>query len=126
MRNHLTVSSTDLTKYIVAGSYKVNTKDAYESWEDGNMLEHRIIVTRKVEGSFEIGCSDTLGGISLADFLALWDAATDNGVATIGVYVPNLNEFKAINCYYSISSKEHILSAGGEFIDVLTVTIKER
>ena len=126
MRNHLTVSNTDLTGYIVDGSYKMDTKDAYESWEDGNMLEHRVIVTSKVEGSFEIGCSDNRGGISLERFLSLWDQAVDNGVATIGVYVPSLNQFKAISCYYTITSKSHDISAGGQIIDVLSVSIKER
>lgn len=126
MRNHLTVSNTDLTPFIIDGTYKVDVNDVYKSWEDGNMLEHRVIVTSKVEGSFEIGCSDTLGGISLSDFLELWNSAVDNGVVTLGAYVPSLNQFKALSCYYSIDNKEHILSAHGEFIDVFTIKIKER
>ena len=126
MRNHLTVSNTDLTPYIVDGTYKMDTKDAYESWEDGNMMEHRVVVTSKVEGSFDIGCSNRSGGITLAHFLELWADAVDNKVATIGVYVPSVNQFKAIDCYYTITSKEHILSGDGEFIDVLTVKIQER
>lgn len=126
MKIHFTVANTDLTKYIVDGTYKINPKDSYESWEDGNMLEHRVIVTQKIEGSFEIGCSNRSGGITLAHFLELWNSAVDNGVVTLGLYVPALDQFKALNCYYTITSKDHILSGDGNFIDVMTVSIKER
>lgn len=126
MKIHFTVANTDLTKYIVDGTYKINPQDSYESWEDGNMLEHRVIVTQKIEGSFDIGCSNRSGGITLAHFLELWNSAVDNGVVTLGLYVPALDQFKALNCYYKITSKDHILSGDGNFIDVLTVSIKER
>ena len=124
MRSHLIVSGTDLTAYIVDGSYKMDTKDAYESWEDGNMLTHRVVVTSKVEGSFDIGCAEST--ITLADFLAKWQAAVVNKVATIGVYVPSLDKFRVVSCYFSITSKEHIVTASGKLIDVLTIKIEER
>ena len=126
MKIHFTVANTDLTKYIVSGTYKINSKDSYESWEDGNMLEHRVIIAQKVEGSFDIGCSNRTGGLTLAHFLELWNSAVDNGVVTLGLYVPSLNQFKALNCYYTITTKDHILSGDGDFIDVLTISIKER
>lgn len=126
MRNHLTVAGHDLTKYIVDGTYDINTDDIYESWNNGNMVEHRGPTFQKVIGSFDICCTDQTGELSLADFLSYWNSAVRNKVATLGLYVPSLNEFMALECYYTIQSKEHIKKGDGTFIDVLTVTIKER
>ena len=85
-----------------------------------------MIITDKVEGSFEIVCSNRANSITLSDFMALWNANVDNGVAQVGLYVINKDEFKAVSCYYTITSKSHIISADGSCIDVLTITIKER
>lgn len=123
MKRHIVVNDMDLTPYVVNGSYKINASDRYESWEDGNLIEHRIIVGSKVSGSFKIACG---GELSLADFMANWSAAVDNGVLTIGLYVLNIDSFEALECYFEIENDSHILTAGGKLIDVLDIKIKER
>lgn len=123
MKRHIVVNNMDLTPYIVSGSYKINADDRYESWEDGNLIEHRIIVGSKVSGSFEIGCG---GELSLDDFMSNWSAAVNNGVLTIGIYITNRDVFDTIECYFEIDSKSHIPTAGGKWIDVLSIKIKER
>ena len=120
------VNSTDITNYIVEGTYKMDSYDSYESWRDANGVEHRIIVTSKISGSFDLACSNRSSSITLSDFLTLWNGAVDNGVVTVGVYVPNLGATKAIEAYYEITSKEHIRSGDGSMIDVLTINISER
>lgn len=125
MITHLVVNNTNLTPYIVDGTYNVNSEDVYESWKDGNMKEHRVIVAQKISGSFDIACSNRTTGISLDTFLSTWNSAVNNGVATIGLWVPSKGAFEALECYYDIVSKDHILSGDGSFIDVLTVQIKE-
>ena len=126
MKTHLVVNDTDLTAYIVAGSYNIDSADQYESWKDGNFKEHRIIVTNKVSGSFEIACSNRTGSITLADFLETWNGAVDNGVVTLGLYIPTRDKFEALEAYYDIKVKDHILSGDGNFIDVLTIELQER
>lgn len=126
MRNHLTVANQNLTPYIVDGTYDIQTDDQSEKWNDANMLEHRVIISTKVTGSFQIVCSNRANSITLADFLALWESAVDNGVVTLGLYVPSRNSFEALDCYYEIKSADHILTADQEFIDVLTISLKER
>lgn len=123
MKTHVVVNDTDLTRYVVNGSYDVNASDTYESWQDGNFKEHRIIVTSKVSGSFKIACG---GELSLADFLAIWNGAVDNGVLTIGLYVPNRDSFEPYECYFEMENDDHIMTAGGKWIDVLNIKIKER
>ena len=126
MRNHLTVANQNFTPYIIDGTYDIQTEDQYEKWDDANMVEHRVIVTSKVKGSFQIVCSNRTNSITLADFLLTWSSAVNNGVVTLGLYVPSRNSFEALDCYYEIKSADHILSADGDFIDVLTIELKER
>lgn len=126
MKSHVIVGEHDLTNYIVNDSYEINAKDVFESWKDGNMVEHRVIVSTKVEGSFEIVCSDRGGDITLATFLGYWNEVVNNGVATIGVYVPSKDTTELIECYFSIDSSKHIKDSNDNFVDVLKITIKER
>ena len=120
------IGSTEITNYIVEGSYDVNSSDSYESWQDGNMVEHRIIVSEKVSGKFNVACSNQARSITLANFLTLWNANVDNGVISLSLYVNNTDEFKAIEAYYKITNKEHTRTADGSFVDVLNIEIKER
>lgn len=123
MKTHIVVNNTDLTPYIVDGSYDVNASDTYESWQDGNFKEHRVIVASKVSGSFQIACG---GGLTLSAFLGIWDGAVDNGVLTIGLYVPNKDTFGVYECYFEMENKDHILTAGGRWVDVFNIKIQER
>lgn len=124
MRSHLIVADQDFTDYIVQDSYNVVSEDVYKSWEDGNMLEHRVIVKTKVKGKFKISCNER--GLSLSDFLSAWNSAVNNGVVTLGVYVVNEDSFKLLECYYKITSAQHIKSIGGKLYDVLDIEITQR
>lgn len=124
MRTHFVVGGQDFTDYIVENSYDVNTEDVYESWQDGNMLEHRIIVASKVKGKFKIVCaSDKL---TIANFLSTWNSAVVRGVVTLGLYVTNTDTFEALECYYKIKSSQHIKSTGGTLYDVLEIEVTQR
>lgn len=126
MQTQVVVSSTDITKYIVGGSYKLNSEDQYESWKDGNLIEHRIIVSTKIRGTFQVVLSNKRRDMTLEDFMTLWNSAVSNKVATIGVRVANTGVFKAIECYYSMKNVTHDLSADGTFVDVIEIEISER
>lgn len=126
MQSHLIIGGVDYTPYIVDGSYAIDSEDVYESWNDGNMVEHRIVVTNKVTGSVQILCSEEGTWPRVNVLLADIAAATDNYVLTCGVYVPSRGAFEAINCYYSLKNAKHIKSIGGKFTDIFTLEIKER
>lgn len=126
MQTHVVVNNTDITPYIVDGSYKINAEDSSESWEDGNKVEHRIVVKEKVKGSFEVVCSNRTGSITLANFLSTWNGAVSNKVVTLGCRVLNTGAFEAINAYFKIENTLHDLAADGSFIDKLKITITER
>lgn len=120
------VNNTDITNYIVEGSYKMDSSDTYESWKDGNMREHRIIVSQKIKGKFQVVCSNRANSITLADFLNVWNGAVNNGILTIGVYVLDTGSFEAIEAYYEMENVKHDRAGDGSFIDVLEISIQER
>ena len=124
--HNIIIGQTNITGYIVADTYKMDAKAQYESWMDGNYVEHRVIITEKVEGSFDVVCSNLDGSITLADFMDIIADAENMGVITCNVYVTNKGAAEAIDAYYTVTSKEHTMKADGTFVDVITVALKER
>lgn len=122
MENIVIIGETDITPYIIADTYNMDEESQYESWQDGNYVEHRVIITSKVKGKFEVVLSPQT--LTLAQFKALLN--DNNGVLTMLVYVTNAGESRAINAYYTLENKQHIALAGGGFLDVITMEITER
>ena len=119
------VNGTDITKFINKKSYKVNAEKNFETWKDGNYLEHRIYTRPKVKGSFEVvlyGQDQTF----TEDFLSLWNGAVDNDVVTISVFVQNHNKMEAIEAYFDITGTSHKDMINGNYCDKLTINIKEK
>ena len=117
------IGTTPITDLIVDGTYKMDAKDQYESWKDGNYREHRVIVTSKVEGSFDVVLPSD--GTSLEDFMDIIRDSEVNGVITALVDVTNRGSVKAISAYYELDNKEHNITASGRVVDVVTVKLKE-
>lgn len=123
---NIIIGQTNITGYIVNETYKMDSHAQYESWKDGNYVEHRVIITEKVKGSFDVVCSNLPGSITLADFIDIISNADNNGVITCNVYVTNKGYAEAIDAYYSITNKSHVLKGDGTFVDVVTVELEER
>lgn len=124
MESQIIVNETDLTPYVVAGSYKVNVKDQYESWRDGNEVEHHSPHIKKVVGEFEIACNSNK--LSISSFLAAWNGAVSNDVVSLSLHIPELNELKELSCYFSMSNESHDAKADGGFVDVFKIKVTER
>lgn len=126
MQTHLVINGVDYTPFIVDGSYKMNTTQKEESWQDGNMVTHKVVVATKVTGSVKILCSEEGNWPSVNDYISDLAAATDNHVLTCLVYVPSLGTTKAIDAYYTNESASHIKSIGGQFTDIFELKLSER
>ena len=122
--NNIIIGTHNITEHIIADSYVMDAEDIYESWRDGNYVEHRIITASKVRGSFQVACYDH--GYTFTEFMTAINAADDNGVLTCLVFVTNKNVSKAISAYYSITNEKHELMADGSFMDVLKLDLTER
>ena len=118
------IGSTDISNLIVDGSYKMDNEGQYESWKDGNFVEHRSGRRTKLKGSFDVClCSKT--GKTLSQFNTLVESATGcTGATTAAFYVTNTGAVKAVNAFVHLENSEHILTSSG-WIDVVTVEVQE-
>ena len=121
----VSVNGTDITPYINPKTYSMNADDNYESWNDGNNVEHRIYTRAKVKGSFMVALYGQ-NNMQTEDFLALWNGAVNNHVLTILVFVQNTNSMEAINAYYKFEGTFHREMINGNYCDVLKINIQER
>lgn len=125
MTGQAIIGSTDITNLIVDGSYKMDLEPSFQSWEDGNYVEHRIYARQKIRGEFEVALGSKAGK-TLPQFMTILNNATNNNVTTAAFYVTNKGSVEAVNAYVTLTNKEHILTADGSFIDVVSVEITER
>lgn len=116
------VDGIDITRFIDKETYKVNSSDVYESWQNGNFIEKRIQIRTRVEGSFTIRCGK---GFTLERFLEYWNAAVEDKIVTIGLFVQNHNDFEAIQAFYTFEGQQHVELDNGGFYDELNISIQE-
>lgn len=119
------INGVDLTPYINPKTYNMNAIKKYESWEDGNWIEHRIYQRAKIQGSFDVVL---YGGnnMTTSNFLETWNGAVNNEVVIIKVFVQNTNTFELIEAYFDFDGKFHREMINGEYCDKLTIKIMER
>ena len=125
MTGQAIIGSTDISNLIVDDTYKMDTEEVYESWEDGNRVEHRIYTSSKLRGSFDVVLSSK-SGYTLPQFKTLINSATTKNVLLGAFYCTNTGAVKAVYAFCTLTNKSHILTADGSFIDILTVEITER
>lgn len=121
----VSINGTDITDYINPKTYKMNAEKVYESWQDGNFIEHRIFVRDRIKGSFEVALYGQ-GGMTTQNFLDTWNGGVQNGVATMLVYVQNTNQNEPIEAFFDFKGKFHREMINHRYCDILTVEIMER
>lgn len=125
MIGQVIIGSHDVSNFVVAESYQMDSEATYESWLDGNKMQHRSGNVEKVNGNFNVVlCANT--GCTLAQFVQYMEDATTDGITYAAVYVTNKGTVEAIDCFYKLTSEEHILLADGTFLDVVNVELTER
>lgn len=119
------INGVDITPYINPKTYDMNAEKEYESWQDGNYVEHRIYIRSRIKGSFDVALYGQ-DGMTTQSFLDTWNGGVVNNVATLEVYVQNTNQNEAIEAYFDFSGEFHREMINGNFCDVLRIKIMER
>lgn len=125
MNTLVIVNGTDITPYIEWKSYKISATEMFESWRDGNYVEHRVYTRSRMQGSFKVW----LAGVDDMDtdaFMALWNGATNNHITTLAVYDQTSNSMKAIEAYCDITPSSHKEMVNGDYFDIFTIKVEER
>ena len=118
------IGSTDLTPYIDVQNFKVNSEDVYETWTDGNFIEHREITRSRVRGTIKIGFKDRA---DLTSFLTLLSNNRNaNGYYPVQIFVNNLNTTSSINVFMDPVGEAKWDVVNGRQWLVLTLNVRER
>lgn len=118
------INNVDYTKHITVPSWKVNSFDIYETWEDGNWVTHREKHRSKVKGTFTMYFDDIT---EFDNFMnALQTQKTSEGYIIATVYVTNLNTTKSGNFYIDCDPANNKPLFDKTRHDGFDVTIEER
>lgn len=93
------INGKDITEYILASSYEINSIPVYSEWEDANYIKHREIHRYRVQGSFDLKFPQD-GGSAYSEFVKVLKENTVEGRLLITVFVNNTEEYKTIQAYY--------------------------
>jgi len=110
---------------ILAGTYAINDNPPYESYTDGNEVEHRIgLRAHRVEGSFDMRFLDTSEyNTFLTRLAAVKDATT--GAYPITLTVNNTQTDYSGNFFLEFLPVRNRTESLKEYMETFTVSIKE-
>lgn len=98
------ISTTDLTGWEDIQSHEVNLDDVYETWTDGNWVDHRVVARTRVTGKVKLGFSKSA---EYASFIALLTSArTAGGYYSVTVYCNNTGATSTVDAYLDISEED--------------------
>lgn len=99
------IGNTDITQYVQEKSYKIDSDPKYSTWEDGNHIKHRRLLSAGVpKGSMELVF---LTSSDYSAFLSLIEANTSDGKVTMTFPVRNINTSVTAAVYIKISTVRH-------------------
>ena len=118
------IDGNDLTGFADIQNYSVNQNDVYQNWTDGNWIEHRDVVRRRVEGEVKLGFAKA------ADFAAftalLISARQTGGWYPVTVYVNNTGAVMDIEAFLEVKGAgKWDLKNGRQWV-VQTIQITQR
>lgn len=98
------IGNTDLTSYVDVQSYAVNKEDVFDSWTDGNWIDHRVIARQRRAGTFSLGF-DTAAGFAAWTAL-LSSAKTAGGYYAVTAYISNTGTADSFNAFLDVENPE--------------------
>lgn len=99
--NLFTIGTTDLTKWERTEEHDVNRADVYETWTDGNWVDHRVIARTRITGKVVLSFSRQS---DLSAFITLLSSQRDaEGFYPITVWCSNTNTTETLNAYLDVA-----------------------
>lgn len=98
------IGTTDLTQYCDPEQHKVNRFDVYETWTDGNYIDHRAIARTRITGEIFLKFR------SESDFTTVKSLLTSqrnaDGYYAISVYCSNTGSLESINAFLDYEGED--------------------
>ena len=124
----LRINNINITPYIVLGSWNVNEKDVYETWEDANRLIHRGKIRTRVSGDFTVKFVDISAYEQFLDTMNDPVNKNSDGSGTFHclVYLNNKKTTKTIDAFLDFECSDYIPILGSNEDEGISVTLEER
>lgn len=124
LTNLFKIGSTDLTKWERTEEHDVNRADVYETWVDGNWVDHRVIARTRITGKVVLSFSRQS---DLSAFMTLLSSQRDaEGFYPITVWCSNTNTSETLNAYLDIAGDTKWDVTAPISHNTITVTITGR
>ena len=119
------IGETNITEYIDIQNYNVNRLPVYDTWIDGNHVEHRSLYRHRISGTFQVGFRSEYDMEAFFDMLA--ESQLTNGAYNVSSSVNNLPSIVEYVAYIDTDGEpgKYDTTNGREWL-VINVTVTER
>ena len=101
--NLFTINTTDLTSYEDMEKHSVNRTDVFDTWTDGNWIEHRNLSRTRISGTVVLKFKSPT---EYSTFLGLLTSErTSDGYYPVTVYCSNTGTSETINAFLDVVSE---------------------
>lgn len=119
------IGNNDFTDHIVNETYKINSEEINETYEDCNAVTHHIYIRSKVKGSFDMAFKTQA---EYSAFLAVFHAAKSSSTNSWNIIVTPNNTLAqvTIDARVTFSPVRELTVSRTDIIRRMTVDIEER
>lgn len=118
------IGSTDLSQYADIQNYNINEADVFQSWTDGNWIDHRDMVRTRITGTVLLGFKTAASWSAFQTILASQRNAA--GYYPVTLYVNNTGTTETIDAFLDMTNATKWDLVNDRFWRVQTVTVTER
>lgn len=118
------IGQNDLTPYMDYQKYSMNDVPVYQTWTDGNMIEHRNSIRTRIEGSFQLIYTSTA---DFNSFLTLMSSAIQsNGYYSVSAYVQNTNSTESFEAFIEYDSESRFDFTNSREYHLVKMKVRQR
>ena len=118
------IGSTDLSQYADIQNYNINEADVFQSWTDGNWIDHRDMVRTRITGTVLLGFKTAASWSAFQTILASQRNAA--GYYPVTLYVNNTGTTETIDAFLDMTNATKWDLVNDRFWRVQTVKVTER
>ena len=118
------IGTNDFTGNMDYQNYSMNDVPVYQSWTDGNMIEHRNSVRTRIAGSFQLAFYNN------ADFTAFLNIMSSsvnaNGFYSVSAYVQNTNTIESFEAFIEYDSESKFDFTNSRQYHLVKMNVRQR
>lgn len=118
------IGLNDLTPYMDYQNYSMNDVPVFQTWTDGNMIEHRNSIRTRIAGSFQLVFTSTA---DFNSFLSLMSSAVNvNGYYSVTAYVQNTNSTESFDAFIEYDSESKFDFTNSREYHLVKMNVRQR